>query len=164
MQRITLEEYKNLLSITSPESMLDPDLSIKAKEYIEKHYSDEQLQRIIDNTINFISRLLIVLKNQQPKDETTVVYSFELPLESTSNIISNGSNMPADELFYLENSASKKISTKIIDYIFGIQTTCYLSSREETYQDITLRIPEFNIVIPVEEINKALDSQTKSFN
>ena len=110
MQKITLDEYKRILCLNEVDMFYVSEPNSKQKEYVEKHYQDEELQEVIDNTLNFIKKLLIVLKNQTPIDEETISYKFELPLNSISKIL-NGSDTTADELFYLEGSENQTIAT-----------------------------------------------------
>ena len=153
MQKITLDEYKRILCLNEVDMFSVSEPNSKQKEYVEKHYQDEELQEVIDNTLNFIKKLLIVLKNQTPIDEETISYKFELPLNSISKIL-NGSDTTADELFYLEGSENQKISTKLIQYLFSKQSYLFFSFLEDkiTYKDYTLYIPVLNIIVPASKV------------
>ena len=126
---------------------------------------EAELQEIIDNTLNFIKKLLIVLKNQTPIDEETISYQFELPLNSISKIL-NGSDTTADELFYLEGSENQKISTKLIQYLFSKQSYLFFSFLEDkiTYKDYTLYIPVLNIIVPASKVLELSKAQSLNFN
>ena len=165
MQKITLDEYKRILCLNEVDMFYVSEPNSKQKEYVEKHYQDEELQEVIDNTLNFIKKLLIVLKNQTPIDEETISYKFELPLNSISKIL-NGSDTTADELFYLEGSENQKISTRLIQYLFSKQSYLFFSFLEDkiTYKDYTLYIPVLNIIVPASKVLELSKAQSLNFN
>lgn len=165
MQKITLDEYKRILSLNEVDMFYVSEPNSKLKQYVEKHYQDEELQEVIDNTLNFIKKLLIVLKNQTPVDEENISYKFELPLNSISEIL-NGSDTTADELFYLEGEEKHKISTKLIQYILGKDSYLFFSYLEDktTYKDYTLYIPVLNIIVPANKVLELSKAQSLNFN
>lgn len=165
MQKITLDEYKRILSLNEVDMFYVSEPNSKQKQYVEKHYQDEELQEVIDNTLNFIKKLLIVLKNQTPVDEENISYKFELPLNSISEIL-NGSDTTSDELFYLEGEEKHKISTKLIQYILGKDSYLFFSYLEDktTYKDYTLYIPVLNIIVPANKVLELSKAQSLNFN
>lgn len=165
MQKITLDEYKRVLSLNEVDMFYVSEPNSKLKQYVEKHYQDEELQEVIDNTLNFIKKLLIVLKNQTPVDEENISYKFELPLNSISEIL-NGSDTTSDELFYLEGEEKHKISTKLIQYILGKDSYLFFSYLEDktTYKDYTLYIPVLNIIVPASKVLELSKAQSLNFN
>lgn len=165
MQKITLDEYKRVLSLNEVDMFYVSEPNSKQKQYVEKHYQDEELQEVIDNTLNFIKKLLIVLKNQTPVDEENISYKFELPLNSISEIL-NGSDTTSDELFYLEGEEKHKISTKLIQYILGKDSYLFFSYLEDktTYKDYTLYIPVLNIIVPASKVLELSKAQSLNFN
>lgn len=157
MKKITLEEYKRILSLSYVDMFYKKEPNLKAKKHIEKEYSDNYLEEIITNTENFIKRLLIVLKNQQSENGEDVIYNFELPLNLQDNLLLNGSEEEiADELFYLDDAESQKISIKLINYLLGKDSLCYLKEREvkEPLKGYSIFIPTFNIIISIEDLSK----------
>lgn len=165
MQKITLDNYKRILSLNEVDMFYISEPNSKQKQYVEKHYQDEELQEVIDNTLNFLKKLLIVLKNQTPIDEETISYKFELPLNSISDV-SNGSDTTADELFYLEGEEKHKISTKLIQYILGKDSYLFFSYLEDktTYKDYTLYIPVLNIIASASKVLELSKAQSLNFN
>lgn len=165
MQKITLEDYKRILSLNEVDMFDLKSSNPILKQYIEEHHRDEELQAILNNTLKFISRLLVVLKNQSPVDEENIAYNFELPLNSV-NEISTESDIPADKLFYLEESENQKISAKLMEYIFGKHSYIFFSYLEDkiTYKDYPLYIPVLNIIVPASKVLELSKAQSLNFN
>lgn len=153
---ITVEEYKDhLINIYRSEYDNNPEKREERKQILERHYSDEDLQRIISQTYDFIRDVLL---------SDTLEYGYiKMPVyDDTTDYISLNLVGGYFSDMYIIDDNGRQISEYIINRFFGNQVN--LEVREEITEieedDVVGLYPEYFIYMQgfpqnINEIKKA---------
>ena len=134
---ITIEEYKNSLINVYWYRADNTDLKRKERrEYLKNHYTDEYLNKIINDTYEFAK---LVLKEDTIK-WNYCEFSIDKPLINYIGLGLIGGHF-ADKLYYYDEYV---ISERILEYIFGKTLSVNLKEEEIEFDTEDEDIISFN--------------------
>ena len=161
---ITLDEYKEyLINFYRSEIDSGENKKMERKDYLSSHYSDQYLQKIIDDTYSFINDILSM---DTIKDGYCVVGANENSLTTTINLSITGGG-PSDDIYIDLNG--RYISSRLLNKVFGNSFVVFLKVDEIEYdvdEDIlgvtyNYYIQMQNFPINLDEIKEELFGKSK---